>query len=52
MTAAKKEKQVFTREQVIELLKKQIERCAQAAEGNCSEYTAKKKVKETKILEV
>jgi hypothetical protein len=50
---AKKEKTVFTKEQVIELLKKQIIICADSIQGNnLSEYCAKKKILETKIVEL
>ena len=49
---AKKEKTVFTREQVVELLNKQKERCSLSIDGNCTEFTAKRKVLETKIMEI
>jgi hypothetical protein len=53
METIKKEKQTFTREQVIELLKKQITDCADSIQGdNLSEYNAKRKIMETKIVEV
>jgi hypothetical protein len=52
MATPKKEKQTYTREQVIELLKRQIADCADSIQGNCSEYCAKKKILETKIVEV
>jgi hypothetical protein len=51
MTTPKKQKQTFTREQVILLLKKQISDCADSIQGdNLSEYNAKRKVLETKII--
>jgi hypothetical protein len=47
---AKKEK-TYTKEQVTELLKKQIIDCADAFQGNnMSEYCAKKKIRETKLV--
>lgn len=45
----KKEK-TFTRKQVEEILKKQILECSYSIEGNLSEYTAKLRVKETKLV--
>ena len=50
ISAGKKEKTVFTREQVIELLNKQKERCSLCINGNCTEFTAKKKVLEAKLV--
>lgn len=48
---AKKEKQIFTKEEVIEILQKQIADCADAFQGNnMSEYCAKKKIRETKLV--
>ena len=47
---AKKEKEVFTREQVIALLNKQKERCSLSIDGNCTEFTAKRKVLEAKLV--
>ena len=47
---AKKEKTVFTREQVVELLNKQKERCSLCIDGNCTEFTAKRKVLEAKLV--
>jgi len=45
-------KRTFTKEQVIELLKKQIEGCAISIHGdNLSEYNARRKIRETKIVE-
>ena len=45
-------RQTFTREQVIKLLKKQIEGCAMSIHGdNLSEYNARRKIMETKIVE-
>jgi hypothetical protein len=52
MATPKKQKQTYTMEQVIELLKRQIADCADSIQGNCSEYCAKKKILETKIVEV
>lgn len=50
---SKKEKQSFTREQVQELLKKQIQACAAAIDGsNLSEYCAKTKIRTTKLVEI
>jgi hypothetical protein len=52
MATPKKEKQTFTREEVILLLKSQIADCADSIQGdNLSEYCAKKKILETKIVE-
>ena len=46
-------RQTFTREQVIELLKKQIALCALSIHGdNLSEYNARRKIIETKIVEI
>jgi len=52
--ATKKETptQSYTRDQVLALLKRQIEACTASAEGNCTEYTAKMKVRETKVIEI
>ena len=45
-------RQTFTREQVIELLKKQIALCSTSIKGdNLSEYNARRKIMETKIVE-
>ena len=50
-TGLKKEK-TFSREEVIELLKKQIALCALSIQGdNLSEYNARRKIRETKIVE-
>ena len=50
-TGLKKEK-TFSREEVIELLKKQIALCALSIHGdNLSEYNARRKIMETKIVE-
>ena len=47
-----KESGVFTRKQVIELLKKQVSLCALSIHGdNLSEYNARRKIMETKIVE-
>ena len=47
----KKEK-TFTHKQVEELLKKQIADCADSIQSdNLSEYTAKKKIMDTKIIQ-
>ena len=48
--AIKKEKQVFTKEQIIELLVKQRERCADAIDVQMTVFTAKKKVLEAKLV--
>ena len=45
-------RQTFTREQVIELLKKQIALCALSIRGdNLSEYNARRKIMETKLID-
>ena len=45
-------RQTFTREETLELLKKQIALCALSIRGdNLSEYNARRKIMETKILE-
>jgi len=50
MNEETKEK-TFTRKQVEELLKKQIAECSYCIqESNLSEYTAKKKILETKLV--
>lgn len=44
-------KEIFTSEQVTELLKKQIADCADSIQGdNLSEYNAKRKILETKLI--
>jgi hypothetical protein len=49
---SKKEKQTFTKEQVTELLKKQITACANSIQvSNQIEYNAKRKIMLTKIVE-
>lgn len=47
----KQQPATYTRDQVIALLKKQIAVCAAAAEGNCTDYTAKRKIREVKPVE-
>lgn len=47
------EEKKYTKTEVIKLLKKQIADCADSIQGdNLSEYTAKRKVLETKLVEV
>jgi hypothetical protein len=49
---SKKERQTFTKEQVTELLKKQITACANSIQvSNQIEYNAKRKIMLTKIVE-
>ena len=46
-----KESRVFTREETLELLKKQIALCALSIRGdNLSEYNARRKIMETKLI--
>jgi len=47
-----KEEKVFTRVDVIELLQKQIKKCSESAVPNCTEYTAKLKILETKLIDI
>jgi len=48
-----KKKETFTRAEVIKLLQKQISECSEAINAdNLSEYTSRKKILETKIVEV
>jgi hypothetical protein len=47
------EEKKYTKRQVQDLLKKQIADCADSIQGdNLSEYTAKRKVLETKLVEL
>ena len=47
-----KESRVFTREETLELLKKQIALCAVSIHGdNLSEYNARRKIMETKLID-
>jgi len=47
----KKEK-TYTKKQVIELLEKQVEKCASVIDSsNLSEYTAKKRIREAGLIE-
>lgn len=47
----KEPKQSFTREEVEQLLKRQIAECAARIEGNTTEYYARTKILETKPVE-
>lgn len=42
---------LFSREEVLLLLKKQVDHCAASINGNMTEYTAKKKITETPLVE-
>ena len=45
-------RQTFTREQTLELLKKQIALCTLSIQGdNLSEYNARRKIMETKLID-
>jgi len=47
------EERKYTKKQVTELLKKQVADCADSIQGdNLSEYTAKRKVLETKLVQL
>jgi len=47
----KKQKESFTRSEVVKLLQQQINDCAEVIqESNLSEYTAKKRILETKLI--
>jgi len=44
---------VFTRDEVLVLLQKQISACAESIQGdNLSEYNARRKINETKLVEI
>jgi len=47
----KQPKESFTREEVEQLLKRQIAECAARIEGNTTEYYARTKILETKPVE-
>ena len=48
----KKQKETFTKAEVIKLLQQQINDCAESIqESNLSEYTAKRKILETKLID-
>jgi len=47
----KTQPETFTRQQVIELLERQLKKAADSIQGNTTEYTAKRLIRETKLID-